>query len=211
MSSVSPPRSSREETPASGELCKRVPHFGTGYLHGADDDGPYDVDGDTYCGRCHRLLPHEPIDEDSDLDEAESYIAALRGPLLHYFGTTDPELLIDVWKTEADAIDEFRSALASQGPGEPTPDAEDLLAYLDDCGSGTNVHFVQTKNHDGKRDEMRPDGLWIWVNAPIGDPDEPGAIDGENISDALRDSLREQSSAARSVSPAGPPTPSPEN
>lgn len=32
------------------------------------------------------------------LAEAEYYIAALRGPLLHYFGTTDPELLAEVWE-----------------------------------------------------------------------------------------------------------------
>lgn len=28
----------------------------TGYLHSAVDDRPYDVDGLTYCGRCHGFL-----------------------------------------------------------------------------------------------------------------------------------------------------------
>jgi len=36
--------------------CHKVEHVGTGYLHPYDDDGPYDVDGVTYCGRCHRYI-----------------------------------------------------------------------------------------------------------------------------------------------------------
>jgi hypothetical protein len=37
--------------------CKKVIHEPgkTGYLHEADDDRPYDVDGVEYCGRCHGL------------------------------------------------------------------------------------------------------------------------------------------------------------
>lgn len=31
--------------------CKKVLHVGTGHLHGATDDSPYDVDGLLYCGR----------------------------------------------------------------------------------------------------------------------------------------------------------------
>ena len=27
-----------------------------GYLHGEDDEAPYDVDGVRYCGRCHMAL-----------------------------------------------------------------------------------------------------------------------------------------------------------
>lgn len=36
--------------------CRKVPHSGDGYLHAEDHDGPYDVDGVTYCGRCHAWL-----------------------------------------------------------------------------------------------------------------------------------------------------------
>lgn len=38
--------------------CKKVPHIDRdgGYLHGPDDDEPYDVDGVAYCGRCHRAM-----------------------------------------------------------------------------------------------------------------------------------------------------------
>lgn len=72
-----------------------------------------------------------------------------------------------------------------------------LLSYLDDCGSGVDVHFIHSADHDGKRDEMREDGLYIWVNQPIGDPDRSGYIEGENISDALRDSLANQPSRSR--------------
>lgn len=45
--------------------CTKVVHDPerTGYLHTADDDGPYSVDGVLYCGRCHHVLPH-----------AESYV-----------------------------------------------------------------------------------------------------------------------------------------
>lgn len=37
--------------------CIKVPHDGGGYLHSETDDGPYDVDGVWYCGRCHEYLP----------------------------------------------------------------------------------------------------------------------------------------------------------
>ena len=36
--------------------CRKVPHNGGGYLHDADSDAPYDVDGAMYCGRCHMAL-----------------------------------------------------------------------------------------------------------------------------------------------------------
>jgi hypothetical protein len=37
--------------------CPKVVHeLIGGYLHAADDDGPYMVDGVSYCGRCHCWL-----------------------------------------------------------------------------------------------------------------------------------------------------------
>jgi hypothetical protein len=33
--------------------CQKVSHTDAGYLHGMFDDRPYDVDGVSYCGRCH--------------------------------------------------------------------------------------------------------------------------------------------------------------
>lgn len=39
-----------------GVNCEKKPHDGSGYLHAEDDDGPYDVDGCTYCGRCHSAI-----------------------------------------------------------------------------------------------------------------------------------------------------------
>lgn len=42
-----------------GVDCTKEPHIqhgNRGYLHSATDDGPYDVDGHTYCGRCHRWV-----------------------------------------------------------------------------------------------------------------------------------------------------------
>lgn len=38
-----------------GVNCPKVKHLDqrSGYLHGPDDDRPYDVDGVIYCGRCH--------------------------------------------------------------------------------------------------------------------------------------------------------------
>ena len=41
-----------------GKTCPKKPHSNPsgGYLHGEDDDAPYDVDGWRYCGRCHRVL-----------------------------------------------------------------------------------------------------------------------------------------------------------
>ena len=40
-----------------GINCEKIPHgLGPGFLHGALDDTPYDVDGCSYCGRCHISL-----------------------------------------------------------------------------------------------------------------------------------------------------------
>ena len=39
-----------------GIECKKVEHIGEGYLHQSHDDSPYDVDGMSYCGRCHYVL-----------------------------------------------------------------------------------------------------------------------------------------------------------
>lgn len=45
---------------------KRMPKPGDahegryGFLHAEDDDGPFDVDGVEYCGRCHVALPSPP-------------------------------------------------------------------------------------------------------------------------------------------------------
>ena len=41
-----------------GRTCQKKPHDNPegGYLHGEDDDTPYDVDGWKYCGRCHQVL-----------------------------------------------------------------------------------------------------------------------------------------------------------
>jgi hypothetical protein len=36
-----------------GADCPKVEHIGEGYLHGADDDKLYEVDGVVHCGRCH--------------------------------------------------------------------------------------------------------------------------------------------------------------
>lgn len=51
-------------------------------------------------------------------ETAEQYIARLRGPLLHYFGTTDPDLLAEVWSDAS-----LRSAAPthedSKGPCAP--------------------------------------------------------------------------------------------
>ena len=43
------------ERPTHGVNCRKVEHDlnRSGYLHDPWDDRPYDVDGVTYCGRCH--------------------------------------------------------------------------------------------------------------------------------------------------------------
>ena len=45
-----------------GTDCKKVEHLGDGYLHRADDNGSYDVDGLVYCGRCHKWLGRYPAE-----------------------------------------------------------------------------------------------------------------------------------------------------
>lgn len=44
-----------------GRDCPKVEHVGAGYLHDAADDRPYDVDGVSYCGRCHGWMGTEPV------------------------------------------------------------------------------------------------------------------------------------------------------
>lgn len=41
-----------------GSTCPKAPHDNPngGYLHAPEDDGPFNDDGVTYCGRCHRFL-----------------------------------------------------------------------------------------------------------------------------------------------------------
>lgn len=39
-----------------GVNCQKVIHIGNGHLHSGDDNKPYDVDGCSYCGRCHHAL-----------------------------------------------------------------------------------------------------------------------------------------------------------
>ena len=39
--------------------CPKVLHVGGGYLHAMNDDSPYDVDGVSYCGRCHAWIPSQ--------------------------------------------------------------------------------------------------------------------------------------------------------
>lgn len=43
-----------------GKDCPKAMHLGEGYLHAADDDQPYDVDGVMYCGRCHGWMGTRP-------------------------------------------------------------------------------------------------------------------------------------------------------
>ena len=43
-------------TPVHGVNCPKKLHDLDGQLHAEDDDTPFDVDGITYCGRCHRAL-----------------------------------------------------------------------------------------------------------------------------------------------------------
>lgn len=39
-----------------GKNCPKKPHVTSGYLHPEHDDGPFYVDGITYCGRCHEAI-----------------------------------------------------------------------------------------------------------------------------------------------------------
>lgn len=48
-----------------GVNCPKAVHADgrDGYLHGPDDDRPYDVDGVMYCGRCHVWLDPKNRDQ----------------------------------------------------------------------------------------------------------------------------------------------------
>ena len=60
--------------------CKKEPHYGDGYLHDSMDDGPYDVDGLDYCGRCHHGLNDHAIVHSTTcpIRDGEALIARIR-------------------------------------------------------------------------------------------------------------------------------------
>lgn len=39
--------------------CIKEPHHGEGYGHQASDEGPYEIAGKTFCGRCHCAITPE--------------------------------------------------------------------------------------------------------------------------------------------------------
>lgn len=49
-------RTMSNEVLVHGITCKKQQHVGTGHLHSVDHDGPYQVVGLHYCGRCHIYL-----------------------------------------------------------------------------------------------------------------------------------------------------------
>ena len=51
---------STEAQARHGTSCPKVVHKSNGCLHAADDDGPYEVDGLMYCGRCHFWMGTRP-------------------------------------------------------------------------------------------------------------------------------------------------------
>ena len=97
--------------------CKKVEHIEDGYyLHTADYDGPYDIDGVTYCGRCHweyvkprfgaDQLPLEPEESQPECPEClsqlrERYETALR-LLLEVMGEAVP--VSKGWWDQLDAL-----------------------------------------------------------------------------------------------------------
>ena len=54
------------------------------------------------------------------LAESEGYVARLRGPLLYYFGTTDPDLLAEMWADSLMRLDRTADALSSPSPEPDT-------------------------------------------------------------------------------------------
>lgn len=63
-----------------GVDCRKVPHLGSGWLHGEDDDQPYSVDGVRYCGRCHSEMGtamRTTASDGNSLDTARAQIASL--------------------------------------------------------------------------------------------------------------------------------------
>lgn len=77
------------ETPVNPPTCDEDTHY---WPEGSKPE----LDAPCLCGE--RSWQGDAIQR---ADVAEDYIAKLRGPLLWYFGTTDPELLADVWKQQA--------------------------------------------------------------------------------------------------------------
>lgn len=81
------------ESVKHGVNCPKMPHIGTGHLHGEYDDSPYSVDGIWYCGRCHRAITppavpatvretHEVLADDAvrrDADQEAQTVAKLLG------------------------------------------------------------------------------------------------------------------------------------
>ena len=64
-------RSNKMREPTHRGDCQKIVHSGSGYLHADDDDSPYDVDGVTYCGRCHRAIDVLPEVENTESFDQE--------------------------------------------------------------------------------------------------------------------------------------------
>lgn len=54
---MSAAESERQVAVQHGVDCPKAAHVNGGELHAPDDDRPFDVDGLSYCGRCHCYLP----------------------------------------------------------------------------------------------------------------------------------------------------------
>lgn len=93
----------------------------------------------------------------------------------------------DAHQRNAEAFDNLLARLDDAGDYE---DAE-RWRYLEDWASGRDVHLRWSQDHDGKRVENRGDHDVLWINAPIGDCDESGYVEGQTLGEAM-DEARNQ-------------------
>lgn len=84
------------------DRCPKVPHIGMGYMHEEDDDGPFVIDGVTYCGRCH-LFGCPSIAPESELPNQLRDRVAQLGDMQ---GPEGPPLLVQ--RDEARELASFR-------------------------------------------------------------------------------------------------------
>jgi hypothetical protein len=95
---------------------------------------------------------------------------------------------------------ELAERLAASLASTPTRTATDaeavndlIVSFLDDCMSGGyDFAFRHTQHHGGVRSQEEGGVTVVWINSPIGNPDEGGfSAEGETFAEAMIEYIRE--------------------
>jgi len=135
--------------------------------------------------------PSAPSEQEPSEERLLELVGAIATGYLNYYATD----------SDVEAAEWLRSRLPVLLAAERRSVVDELIvSFLDDTLSGSAIETVslqKTQEHDGARTSWYDGGdLRIWINAPIGDPDEPGSLDGETFREAMIDVIRRDGTPA---------------